>query len=297
MYRQVTSWWAWERDAALVPGTYLDVVEESGGEALLLAPRAEGAPAVESGSSGSSGRSDESGPSDRYRRVVAALDGLVLIGGGDLDATLYGETADARNGGTNGRRDDLELGLLVAALQIDLPILAVCRGLQVLNVSLGGSLVQQLPDRIGSSRHQPRPGAFGSVTVVTEEGSRMRRLIGERADVLCSHHQAVDRLGEGLVVTARSEDGVVEAVELPGHQFVVGVQWHPEETGDRRLFGALVAAAAGRSDQGGSTTTAYPSIPASPSTPTRASQTMPSTIPAIENTPASANTPTTKEHA
>jgi gamma-glutamyl-gamma-aminobutyrate hydrolase PuuD len=230
MYRQTTSWWAWERDAALVPGPYLDMVEESGGEALLLAPRSEGAP-----------HSDVR--SDRYDRVVAALDGLVVIGGGDVDAAAYGATADPRNGGTSVNRDHLELGLLRAALPRDLPVLAICRGMQVLNVALGGDLVQQLPDRIDSSRHQPRPGAFGPVTVVTEEGSTVRRLFGERADVLCSHHQAVERLGAGLVVTARSEDGVVEAVELPGHRFVVGVQWHPEESSDRRLFEALVAAA------------------------------------------------------
>ena len=228
MYRQTTSWWSWERDAAVVPGAYLDVVEAAGGEALLLPPRGEGA---------------APGGTDRYHRVVALLDGLVLIGGGDLDAARYGAQPDPRNGGTSGERDELELGLLGTALERDLPILAICRGMQALNVSLGGDLVQQLPDLVGATRHQPRPGAFGPITVVTEEGSTVRRLFGERADVLCSHHQALDRLGAGLVVTARSEDGVVEAVELPDRPFVVGVQWHPEETGDVRLFEALVHAA------------------------------------------------------
>ena len=121
--------------------------------------------------------------------------------------------------------------------------------MQALNVHLGGDLVQQLPDRLGTVAHQPRPGAFGPVTVVTQPGSEVGRLLGVRTDVLCSHHQAVDRLGAGLLVTARSEDGVVEAVELPGHRFVVGVQWHPEETGDLRLFGALVRAAAAHSHE------------------------------------------------
>jgi putative glutamine amidotransferase len=233
MYRQTTSWWSWERDAALVPGTYLDVVEAAGGEALLLAPRGDGvAP----------------GGPDRFARVVALLDGLVLIGGGDLDAAQYRARPDPRNGGTSRRRDELELGLASAALAQDLPLLAICRGMQVLNVSLGGDLVQQLPDLVGTPHHQPRAGAFGPITVVTEEGSTVRRLFGERADVLCSHHQAIDRIGQGLVVTARSEDGVVEAVELPGRDFVVGVQWHPEETGDVRLFEALVAAAASRTE-------------------------------------------------
>ena len=264
-YRQTTSWWAWERDAAVVPGPYLDMVEESGGEPLLLAPRSEGAHGTDA-------------PSDRYDQVVAALDGLVVIGGGDLDAAVYGATADPRNGGTNVNRDHLELGLLRAALQRDLPVLAICRGMQVLNVALGGDLVQQLPDRIGSSGHQPRPGAFGPITVVTEEGTTVRRLFGARADVLCSHHQALDRLGGGLVVSARSEDGVVEAVELPGHRFVVGVQWHPEESSDRRLFEALVAVAADRPGESATTSTG----PTSTATPT----TTPPTT-----------TPTTKEHA
>jgi gamma-glutamyl-gamma-aminobutyrate hydrolase PuuD len=233
MYRQTTSWWSWERDAALVPGAYLDVVEAAGGEALLLPPGGEAAPPVRT---------------DRYHRVVALLDGLVLTGGGDLDAARYGARPDGRNGGTSSRRDELELGLASAALARRLPILAICRGMQVLNVSLGGDLVQQLPDLVGATRHQPGPGAFGPITVVTEEGSTVRRLFGERTDVLCSHHQAIDRIGQGLAVTARSEDGVVEAVELPGRHFVVGVQWHPEETGDFRLFEALVTAAAGRSE-------------------------------------------------
>ncbi len=227
-YRQTTSWWSWERDAAVVPGRYLDVIEEAGGEAVLLPPRGERAGPLEAA---------------RCERVVGALGGLVVIGGGDLDAARYGADPDPRNGGTSVQRDDLELGLIGAALAIDLPLLAVCRGMQVLNVCLGGDLVQQLPDRLGTSAHQPRPGAFGPVAVITEEGSTVRGLLGARTEVLCSHHQAVERLGEGLVVTARSEDGVVEAVELPGHRFVVGIQWHPEETGDRRLFGALVDAA------------------------------------------------------
>ena len=141
----------------------------------------------------------------------------------------------------------MELGLLTAALRADLPLLAVCRGMQLLNVGLGGDLVQQLPDLVGSKRHQPRPGGFGRVSVTTEEGSIARTLLGERAEVLCSHHQAIGVLGRDLTVTARSDDGVIEAVELAGRRFVVGVQWHPEESGDPRLFAALVSAADARS--------------------------------------------------
>ena len=155
-YRQTTSWWAWERDAALVPGPYLDVLEAAGGQPLLIPPPATAScPGRENG-----------GPSmDRPEGLdglVAALDALVLIGGGDIDAARYGRSADPRNGGINAGRDDVELALLDAALRADLPVLAVCRGIQVLNVHLGGDLVQQLPDLVGSNDHQPRPGRVRS---------------------------------------------------------------------------------------------------------------------------------------
>ncbi len=245
-YRQTTSWWSWTRDAALVPGVYLDMVEVAGGQPVLIPPPGDLPPG---GASPRDLPPDGAGPDrsatarSRADRLVAGLDGLLLIGGGDLDAARYGQDPDPRNGGTSGARDEIELALVAAALERDLPLLAVCRGLQVLNVLLGGDLIQQLPDRLGSTAHQPRPGAFGAVAVKTEDGSAVRTIFGDRAEVLCSHHQAVGTLGRGLVATAVSEDGVVEAVELPGRRFVVGVQWHPEETGDRRLFDALVAAA------------------------------------------------------
>jgi gamma-glutamyl-gamma-aminobutyrate hydrolase PuuD len=226
-YRQVTSWWAWERDAALVPGLYLDMVEAAGGQPVLLPPPIDRATDdVESA----------------VERLVSVLDGLVLIGGGDIDARRYGHEPDPRNGGTNDGRDQLELALLAAAMRCDLPVLAVCRGLQILNVALGGDLVQQLPEVLGTTDHQPRMGAFGRVAVTTEPGTMVRTVLGERVEALCSHHQAIGRLGDGLVVGARSSDGVVEAVELPGHRFVIGVQWHPEEVGDTRLVEAMVAA-------------------------------------------------------
>jgi putative glutamine amidotransferase len=236
-YRQVTSWWAWERDAALVPGPYLDVIEAAGGQPVLIPPgRPPGPGSADPCQGAVISRGDRNA-------LVGALDGLVLIGGGDIGADRYGQDDDPRNGGSNPPRDDLELGLLDAALGADLPVLAVCRGIQLLNVYLGGDLVQQLPDVLGSNAHQPRPGTFGAITVTTEPGSTVHRLLGERLDVLCCHHQSVGALGRDLVVTARSADGVVEAVELPGRRFVVGVQWHPEEAGDRRLFEALVEAA------------------------------------------------------
>jgi gamma-glutamyl-gamma-aminobutyrate hydrolase PuuD len=226
-YRQTTSWWAWERDAALVPGLYLDMVWRSGGQPLLIPPVG----------------GDERQVAAGVVAAVAALDGLVLIGGGDIDAGRYGQEPDPRAGGTSDDRDRVELTLLAAALDRDLPVLAVCRGHQVLNVLLGGDLIQYLPDVVGSNAHQPRAGAFGSVTVRTEPGSVVAGALGERFDVLCCHHQAIGSLGRGLVVTATSDDGVVEAVELPGRRFVVGVQWHPEEERDTRLFEAMIGPA------------------------------------------------------
>ena len=180
-YRQITSWWAWERDAALVPGSYLDVIEAAGGQPLLIPP-----PGADVGD-----RWDDDAGSRQagLERLVGALDALVLIGGGDLGADRYGQTDDPRNGGTDPLRDEMEFGLLAAALGRDLPVLAVCRGLQVLNVFLGGDLVQQLVDVVGTNDHQPRPGAFGSVTVTTEPGSTVAGLLGERIDVECCHHR------------------------------------------------------------------------------------------------------------
>jgi putative glutamine amidotransferase len=232
-YRQVTSWWAWTTDAALVPGTYLDMIHAVGAQPVLIPPLA--------AEEGGKGRSDPFGR-DPYRRLLTLLDGLVLIGGGDLVADTYGQPTDPRNAGMSGPRDQLELGLLDQALRLDLPVLAICRGMQLLNVYCGGDLVQELTDVVGSTAHRPAPGKFGPVSVTTTPGSEIAALYGDTATVLCSHHQAVGKLGRGLTVTARSEDGVIEAVELDGHRFVVGVQWHPEESGDTRPFEALVAA-------------------------------------------------------
>lgn len=232
-YRQVTQWWSWDRDAALVPGVYLDMVVAAGGWPVLLPPLADGG--AEEG--------DAVAVARVAGRLVDAIDGLVVIGGGDVAAERYGQQADGRNGGVNQFRDELELQLLDTALERDLPLLAICRGHQVLNVLLGGTLVQQLPDLLGSTRHQPAAGAFGEVTVVTEPGTIVHRLLGDRPVVPCSHHQAVEQLGDSLLVSARSDDGVIEAVEVLGRTFAVGVQWHPEEHGDVRLFTGLVDAA------------------------------------------------------
>lgn len=125
-----------------------------------------------------------------------------------------------------------------------IPVLGVCRGAQVLNTALGGTLHQHLPDVIGHTHHQKGDAVFGTSDVRTVSGTRLASLIGESSDAQCYHHQAIDRLGEGLVVSARDTDGVIEAVEVPGEAFVLGVQWHPEERlDDLRLFRAVVEAA------------------------------------------------------
>jgi len=231
-YRQPTRWWSWDRDAAVVPGVYLDMVVAAGGWPVLVPPLADGVVDDPAGVVAAI-----CGP------LVDAVDGLVVIGGGDVEAERFGQEPDPRNGGMSGFRDELELRLVEAALERDLPLLAICRGHQILNVLLGGTLVQQLPDLLGTTRHQPAAGAFGQVTVRPEPSTIVHRLLGDEAVVECSHHQAVDRVGESLLVSARSDDGVVEAVEVLGRSFAVGVQWHPEENGDVRLFAGLVDAA------------------------------------------------------
>jgi gamma-glutamyl-gamma-aminobutyrate hydrolase PuuD len=218
------------------------MVEGAGGQPVLVPP---------AGDIGETWALEGGAGSERPRRfsgLLAALGGLVLIGGGDLDASRYGQRPDPRNAGTNRCRDELELTLVREALDLDLPVLAVCRGMQVLNVALGGSLIQQLPAPAGPT-HQPRPGEFGPVEVITEPASTVGRLLGARVEVQCSHHQVLATVAPGLVVTGRSVDGVIEAVELPGRRFVIGVQWHPEEAGDLRLFEALVGAARAFADR------------------------------------------------
>jgi len=222
-YRATAAWGAWHREAAVLPTAYVDHVGRSGGVPVLLPP-ADGTPSPEA--------------------TVAALDGLVLVGGADVDPARYHQEPGPHTIGVDPRRDAHELGLLAAALDRDLPVLAICRGLQLLNVAGGGTLHQHLPDVVGHLGHQPAQGCFDDVTVATVPGTVTAAAVGPTVTVRCSHHQAVDRLGAGLVVTARADDGTIEAVELPGRRFVVAVQWHPEESDANGLFAALSAAAA-----------------------------------------------------
>jgi putative glutamine amidotransferase len=223
------AWSSWERRSAVLPASYFELAAAAGGRPVLLPPLSR-AP---------------QGPGAGAAEVVSALDGLVLTGGGDVDPAAYGQEPEATVGGVNSVRDASERALLAAALAIDLPVLAICRGVQVLNVELGGTLHQHVPDVVGNEDHRTAPLVFGDMAVTTTPGSAAAEVFGAAPIVLCSHHQSIDQLGRGLEVTARAGDGVIEAVELPGARFVLGVQWHPEEGSDQRPFDALVAAAAG----------------------------------------------------
>jgi gamma-glutamyl-gamma-aminobutyrate hydrolase PuuD len=175
--------------------------------------------------------------------VLDGLDGLLLAGGSDVDPDRYGAERHLATGAPRPDRDAWELALARAALEHRLPVLAVCRGMQVLNVALGGTLRQHLPDEVGSDLHCPVVGEHGRHDVTTAPGSTAAAMFGERVLVATYHHQSVDVLGADLVATGWAQDGVVEAMELPGRNWVVGVQWHPEVFAGAALFEAFVAAA------------------------------------------------------
>ncbi len=218
-YREQAQWGTWHVPAVLLPAAYADAVAAAGGEPVLLPTGAVSAD------------------------VVGRLDGLVVAGGADVDPARYGQPAGPHTTVIRPERDETELLALQAALDGDLPLLAICRGMQLLNVALGGDLVQHLPDLEHTGIHDPGAGLFEARDVRTEPGTGVHRLLGPTARVACHHHQALQRIAPGLAPSAWAEDGVVEAVEMADHRFCVAVQWHPEETGDLRLFEALVAAA------------------------------------------------------
>jgi gamma-glutamyl-gamma-aminobutyrate hydrolase PuuD len=212
---------AWDEEAALVPVTYVQAVERAGGRPLLVPP-------------------SEAGVAE----TLDVVDGLIFSGGSDLEPELYGQDPHPETYGVVPERDRGELALLSAALARDLPVLAICRGSQVLNVALGGDLVQHLPDLVGHEQHKHTTGVFADHDVDVEDGTRLAELLGDRAPVKSHHHQGFGRLGEGLRVAARAEDGAVEAVEDPERRFALGVLWHPEAGEDLRVFEALVEEAA-----------------------------------------------------
>jgi gamma-glutamyl-gamma-aminobutyrate hydrolase PuuD len=215
-YLTRAAWGAWELDAALVPASYVRAVARAGGAPLLVPPGAS------------------------YEETLDSVDGLIFSGGSDLDPELYGEQAHPETNGWVRERDDFELGLMQAALARDVPLLAICRGSQVLNVALGGDLEQHVPDRVQTDVHKETPGVFADHDVAVLPGTKLSSIIGERTDVKSHHHQGYGELGSGLREAARAPDGTVEALEDTARRFTVGVLWHPEEGEDLALFEALV---------------------------------------------------------
>lgn len=177
-------------------------------------------------------------------RVLDRLDALVLVGGGDIDPRRYGQAPHPQVGDIDPRRDDFEFGLLAKAMDLELPVLAICRGMQLVNVHLGGTLIQHLEGGEAHGAHiYPRATRVHAVT--TEPDSIARRCYGPRARVNSFHHQGIDQLGDGLVVTALADDGVIEAVQSTRHP-IAGVQWHPEVFLDDPIFTWFIKAAAQR---------------------------------------------------
>ncbi len=217
----------WDVPASFLPAVYLHGVNRAGGIGVLLPPQPVDAITV--------------------ARALDGIDGLVLTGGRDVDSARYGHSSHPATDEPDRDRDAWEFALVRGALQRGMPVLGICRGAQVLNVALGGTLHQHLPDVLGHPRHRCGGAVFSTSDVRTVPGTLLASLIGETSDAQCYHHQGIDRLGEGLIVSATDRsDGVVEAIELPGEKFVVAVQWHPEERlEDLRLFGGAVQAAAG----------------------------------------------------
>jgi gamma-glutamyl-gamma-aminobutyrate hydrolase PuuD len=216
-YAQPARWGVWDLPAALVPLDYVDSVERAGGRAVLLPPSDDGV--------------DE---------TLDVLDGIVFSGGADVDPARYGAEAHPETDAPQARRDAGELALLEAALARDMPTLAICRGFQLLNVARGGDLVQHLPESVGSDEHKQVPGEFAVHPVEVREGSRLASIVGTGSQVTSHHHQALGRVGDGLIECAWAADGTLEAVEDPEKRFAVGVQWHPEAGEDDALFAALV---------------------------------------------------------
>ncbi len=249
-------WGAWDQQAALLPANYLEAIRRAGAMALLLAPD----PAL-------TASPDE---------ALDLLDGLMLAGGADIDPASYGAALDPATINPVPERDAFEIAMTRGAIARGIPLLGICRGMQLLNVAFGGTLHQHLPDRYGHHDHLKARGSFDGADhdVRLTPGSLAARAAGEELHGTKSHHhQGVDRVGEGLVVTgAATIDGLPEALELPGEAFALGVQWHPEADERSRVIGALVEAAR-RYAASGSATTASISTRASRGRPATASAT------------------------
>lgn len=223
-YLEQARWGAWDRRAVLLPHLYVAAVHRAGGVPVLLPPLPDGA-----------------------AEALGGVEGLVVAGGADVDPAAYGSAPREGTDEPRRDRDAWELALVTTAIRSGTPLLGVCRGAQVLNVAVGGTLHQHLPDVVGHDRHRPAPAQHGRMHVTVDPGSALAGVVGTEIDVPCSHHQAMDLLGEGVRATAWADDGTVEGIELDGLGYALGVQWHPElDVDDLRLFESLVAAARSR---------------------------------------------------
>ena len=222
-YEEDARWGVWHTSAALLPASYVHAITAAGGVPVLLPAQ-----------------------STDVVTLVGRLDALVLTGGPDVDPNRYGAERQPDTDDPRHERDQFELDLLRESTNSGVPLLAICRGLQLLNVGRGGTLVQDLPAAVGSDGHRPQPGTFADQHISVDPTSQLATALGAtEVEVSCHHHQAIAELGRGLVAVACSGDGVVEAVEDPSAPFLIGVQWHPEEGDDLSLFSALVEAGAG----------------------------------------------------
>ncbi len=220
-YREVASFGTWNLDSVVLPASYAEAVGKSGGSPVLLPPL----PGEEA-------------------TLVRRLDGLILAGGADIDPTLYRAERHEKTGSARADRDLFETNLLLAALEDEIPILAICRGHQLLNIVRGGTLHQHLEDLVGSDIHDPIRGGFGTHEISVIQGTRTAAVIGSQARSVSSHHhQGIAELGSHLVASAVSDDGVIEAIEDPELDRLLSVQWHPEVGGDPILLDWLVAQA------------------------------------------------------
>lgn len=219
-YSEQARWGAWDLPATLLPQNYADKVAAAGGAPVLLPP----VPGIDA--------------------AVSGLDALIISGGPDIDPARYGEQAGPQTTVIRPGRDAAEVALFGAALENGVPVLGICRGLQVMNVALGGTLIQHLPDAVGHEGHSPTPGTMAEHKVTIGAGpSRLTDTLGAGPiNVPTHHHQGIARLADKLTATAWAEDGTIEAVELDGDVFVVGVQWHPEAGEELALFKALMEA-------------------------------------------------------
>jgi putative glutamine amidotransferase len=220
-------WSVWDQPAVLLSRSYVDAVQRAGGLAILLAPDPQLV--------------------QEPAQALELIDGLLLAGGADIDPASYGQAAHAETQDSVPERDAFEIALTRAAIERDLPVLGICRGMQLINVALGGTLTQHLPEHLGHQEHRRVIGSFDGSDhdVDVADGTLAMRVIGSaRHGTKSHHHQGIDRVGDGLRISATSPfDGVIEAVELPQRAFVLGVQWHPEADAMSPVLGGLVEAA------------------------------------------------------